>query len=841
VDDPSTRSGPPPPEAAATTDLARMPAAAAAASLDSDTSAGLGSMEAASRLRRYGRNEVPDEPRQAVRAFLKKFWGASAWMIELVAAVSLLLHRVADVLLGVTLLVVNAVLGTLQEQRASAAVEALRSRLRVSARVLRDRAWQLVPASEVVPGDILRVRSGDFVPADAKILAGELTVDQSALTGESGEVAKGRDDLLYSGSVIRHGEATAVVILTAAATYYGRTTHLVQSARPRLHVEEVVRNLVRWLFVITGLLTGIALAVAIARGFPVIEILPLLLLLLLSAVPVALPVMFTVSMAVGAMELSHRGVLVTRLSAAEDAATMDVLCADKTGTITRNRLTLAAVVPQAGFAEEDVLRFGAMASEEADQDPIDLAFIAAARARAVGALPLPRIEFLPFSAETRRTEAVYRDGSARLRVMKGALRTLGAACGLAPEALSALEARVAPEAERGRRALAVARSRQDGRMELVGLALLHDPPRPDSGQLIEELRDLGVQVKMLTGDALPVAREIAREVGLGDVVRAASLRESLAGPGATSAALLATSGGLAEIFPEDKHAVVQALQRAGHVVGMTGDGVNDAPALRQAEVGIAVSGATDVAKASASVVLTSEGLTSIVQLVTNGRVVYQRVLTWITNKVSRTIQKSGYVTIAFLLTGRFVISAFGMILLLFMTDFVKVALATDRMQGSQRPETWRIGGWIRLAALLGALMMGENLALLAFGWRAFGLGDDLAATQTFSFQSLLYFALFSILSIRERSHFWRSAPSGVLAAALALDAVVGALLPFAGFPGLRALPVVQTITIVSFAAVASLVLNDFVKTALIRRLGLAPATRRAPAGAAAASGGGPAG
>jgi plasma-membrane proton-efflux P-type ATPase len=811
-----------------TEDLTRAPAAAAAAALGVDPRTGLTSAEAARRLAQHGPNEIADEPRHPIRGFLRRFWGSSAWMIELVVAVSLLLRRLADALLGAALLGVNAVLGALQEQRATRAVEALRSRLRVQARVLRDGAWVRVPAAGLVPGDILRVRSGDFVPADAKLLSGELAVDESALTGESAEVPKRVDALACSGTIVRRGEATALVVLTGAGTYYGRTTHLVQSARPRLHVEEVVAGVVRWLFLVTGALTATALAVAIVRGLPVIEILPLLLLLLLSAVPVALPVMFTVSMAVGAMELSRRGVLVTRLSAAEDAATMDVLCADKTGTITRNRLTLAGAAPRPGFTEEDVVRFGAMASEEADQDPIDAALIAAARARGIAPLPLARREFVPFSAETRRTEALFGDGADRLRVVKGALRTIAEGCGLSPDAIAALEAGTAPETERGRRVLAVARAAGDAPLQLVGLALLHDPPRPDSGELIRALRALGVDVKMLTGDALPVAREVAREVGLGEVVRAASVRAP-AGAGTTAGlSALDAAGGLAEIFPEDKHAVVQALQRAGHVVGMTGDGVNDAPALRQAEVGIAVSGATDVAKASASVVLTTEGLTSIVELVRNGRVVYQRVLTWIANKVSRTIQKSGYVTLAFLVTGRFVISTFGMILLLFMTDFVKVALATDHMQGSRRPETWRIGGWIRLSVALGALMLVENLALLAIGWRAFGLDADPAAAQTFSFQALLYFALFSIVSIRERRRFWRSAPSRVLAMAVAADAVVGFVLPFADFPGLRPIPVVQTATIVCVAGAASLLLNDLVKAALIRRLGLTGPERSRP-------------
>jgi H+-transporting ATPase len=802
------------------TEVDALPAKTTAAGLGSNLDSGLSSAEAAARLERQGRNEVPDAPAHLIRRFLGKFWGPSAWMIELVAVLSVLLHRHADVALALGLLVGNAVLASVQERRASAAVEALRSRLRVNSRVLRDGVWRAVPASEVVPGDVLRVRAGDFVPADAKVVAGDLAIDQSVLTGESQEAIRGPDSLLYSGSLVRRGEATALAVRTGLDTYYGRTTRLVQEARPRLHVEEVVGRVVRWLFVITGVLTASALAGSLARGLPVLDVLPLLLLLLLSAVPVALPVMFTVSMAVGATELSRKGVLVTRLSAAEDAATMDVLCADKTGTITENRVRVAAVHPEPGFVEDEVIRLGAMASEEADQDPIDMAFLAEAGGRKLSVDSLRRLAYQPFSAATRRTEAVFADGGKSLKVMKGAVGTIVAECRLAPDLVVTLEHRVAAESDLGRRTLAVARSGPEGNMVLAGLVTLQDPPRPDSRELVAELRGLGVGVKMLTGDALQVAREVARSVGLENVEAVSGLRRELAADPARAAARAEASDGFAEVFPEDKFGVVHALQGAGHVVGMTGDGVNDAPALRQAEVGIAVRNAADVAKASASVVLTADGLIGIVELVKNGRVVYQRVLTWIVNKVSRTIEKSAYVTLAFLVTGRFVVSTFGMILLLFLTDFVKISLATDRMTGSRRPETWKIGGWVKVAVVLGLLMLVENLALLAVGWRWFGLGHDLPLAQTFSFQALLYFALFSILSVRERDHFWKSRPSVVLAAAITGAGIVGTLLPLLDLPGLRRIPAQQTLAILAFSLVASLLVNDLVKTAMIRSVGL---------------------
>lgn len=772
---------------------------------------GLTTTEARARLARDGANEVPPAVVHPIRNFARKFWGLSAWMIELIVILSLVLHKYADVAVAAALLLVNAVLSYVQEQHASAAVTALRRELQVSSRVLRDGTWRLVPARELVGADLIRLRTGDFVPADAQLIDGGLSVDQSALTGESAEQKKSANDVLYSGSVVRRGEATALVTATGVRTYFGRTAQLVQTAHARLHVEEVTGRLVRWLLIIVGAQVALAVVVSAVRGLPLLDILPLALVLLMSAVPVALPVMFTVSMALGALTLAKRGVLVTRLSAAEDAANMDVLCADKTGTLTTNQLSLHGVLPQPGFTEADVVRFAAWASQEADQDPIDLAFLHAARDRQLLSSADTQRSFTPFSAATRRTEAVVESDGHRVRVVKGALRSVASAAGLDATDTVAVETRAtAAAAAAGARILAVARGDDGGALHLVGVALLRDAPREDSRQLIGELEGLGVGVKMLTGDALPVARAVAAELGLGAIARAPDLQSP-------DAAEALGAGGFAEVFPEDKFTIVQRLQTGGHVVGMTGDGVNDAPALRQAEVGIAVSGSTDVAKSAASVVLTGSGLASIVDLVKNGRAIYQRVLTWIINKVSRTILKSGFVVIAFFVTGKFVISALGMVLLVFMTDFAKISLSTDRVRPSPNPETWKIGPLVTMGAALGLLMLVESLALLAFGWRRFGLNEADSRLPTFSFLNLLFFALFSILSIRERRAFWTSRPSATLVAALSADAVVGLFIGLKGLAGLEPLPVSQVAAIVAFAFVCSLLLNDFVKTAYLRR------------------------
>jgi P-type E1-E2 ATPase len=418
----------------------------AALKVNPDT--GLAHAEVDVRRKEHGYNEVAEQKEHPVRTFLGKFWGLSAWMLELIVVLSAVLRKYPDLAVVRTLLLVNAVVSFMQERRAAGVVETLRRRLQVSARVLRDASWQVIPARDLVPGDIVRVRPGDIIPADVKLLTGALAVDQSALTGESKNAEKAPGAVLSSGSVVRRGEGNGVVILTGAKTYFGRTTELVQRARPKLHIDAVMAKVVRWLFLVVGVLLGMVIVMSLLRGTPLVEMIPLMLILFMSAIPLSLPVMFTVSMAVGSKELAKRGVLVTRLSAAEDAATMDVLCVDKTGTITMNQLAVTGVIPLEKATEADVLLAGALASQEANQDPIDLAFLAAAKERHVfdNVPKVTPVSFAPFDAKNRRTEAVAEQNGQRLRVMKGAVETVSHACGLQPPAITALEARVSESA-----------------------------------------------------------------------------------------------------------------------------------------------------------------------------------------------------------------------------------------------------------------------------------------------------------------------------------------------------------------------------------------------------------
>lgn len=774
---------------------------------------GLSTEEASERLRRDGPNEIKEEPHHPWRLFLKKFWGLSAWMIEAMALLSLALGKYNDLWVSLFLLVTNALLSFFQEEHAATAVAALRQRLEVTARVLRDGAWRPLPAREIVKGDRVRVRAGDFVPADMNISDGVVRVDQSVLTGESQATEKHASDVLYSGSIVNQGEASGIVTETGQHTYFGRTAKLIETAKPRFHVDRVISRVVRWLTGVVGLLIALAFGVSILQGVPLLESLPIGLVVLMSAIPIALPVMFTVSTALGSVELADKGVLITRLNAVEDAATMDVLCVDKTGTLTQNKLVLVNALPQPGFSATEVIRAGALASEVADYDPIDLAFLQAAKERQALDGTEQVLSFLPFSAATRCTQATVRVRDDTFRCAKGALDTIAQMAGLGPRELQLLEQIAEAQASKGIRTLAVARAESSASWQLIGLVCLYDAPRPDSRHFIDELHGLHIQVKMLTGDAWPVAQEIAHELGLGDIARAQDLRAD----NAQSVELATRADGFAEVFPEDKYHAVKRLQAAGHIVGMTGDGVNDAPALRQAEVGIAVLGSTDVAKSAASAALTTEGLSNIVELVRVGRAIYQRVLTWIVNKVADTILKAGLIVIAFLTTGRFVISALGMLLVVLLTDFVKVALATDRVEASELPETWNIEPLIGVSVALGLLMLAEALVLLAVGWFYFGLAHAEGRTLTFTFQLLLFFALFSLISLRERRHFWASRPSMAIVAALIAGALIGMLVGYLGAGRLEPLPLDQSILLMACIGALALGPNDALKRVLTRQ------------------------
>jgi H+-transporting ATPase len=785
--------------------------------LNVDVAKGLASDQVKERQRRYGLNEVAEKQPNPVLAFAKKFWGLTAWMLEVAIVLSFVLDKYLDLYIITALLLVNAILGFIQERQATRAVGALKQKLQLKARVLRDGSWQTLNAAEVVPGDIIRVRLGDFVPADFKILNDQATVDQSAITGESLPIDKKTGDIVYSGSLVRKGEVTGVITATGVHTYFGKTIQLVQMAKPKLHMEAVISSLMKWLLVLVVSLLVVTAVVSWVRGVNLLDVVSLALVLLVSAIPVALPTMFTITMALGSFELARKGVLVTRLSASEDAALMDVLCADKTGTITENKLAIADIAELNKYTKDDALIFGALASQKANQDPIDLSFFTALEDKKIKLDEYKQKKFIPFDPSTRKTEAIVEKKGETFRVIKGAVSAVMQACGTKEDEKATIEQKMDVLANKGYRVMAVAIGKETLAMEIVGLVGLYDKPRKDSAKLIAKLRSLGISVKMLTGDSLPIAKQIAQEVGLGDKIsRMADVESSRSQDGMVAAEIVDKSDGFAEIYPEGKYRIVKGLQAEKHVVGMTGDGINDAAALKQAEVGIAVSNATDVAKGSASVVLTEEGLSNVVNLVVTGRMIYQRILTWIFNKIVKTFQVVLFVIVAFLITGLFVVGAFQVVLLLFLVDFVTISLSTDNVRPSEKPETWNITPLVKGATILGVASVIESLGLLYLGLKYLGLSNT-AALNTFSFDMLLFGGLFTIFVVRERGNFWKSKPSRPLLIAVIADILISSIISIIGIPGLAPIPPMYVALALAWFIVFGLLFNDQIKTRLIRK------------------------
>jgi H+-transporting ATPase len=784
--------------------------------LQSNPATGLTQTEVKQRIELYGPNTVEEKRQNPVIAFLKRFWGLTAWILEIAIVISFVLGNYLDLYIIAALLLINAVLGFFQEQQATRAVKALKQKLQIQARVLRDGLWSTISAVELVPGDIVRIRSGDLVPSDLKIIDAETTVDQSAITGESLELEKQKSDLVFSGSMIRKGEATGIVTSTGARTYFGKTIQLVQMAKPKLHMETVISGLMKWLLILVGVLLALAFAVSWIRGINLLVMLSLVLILLVSAIPVALPTMFTITMALGSQELAKKGVLVTRLSASEDAALMDVLCVDKTGTLTLNMLKIADVIEINNFTTDDIVLFGALASQKANQDPIDMAFLAAAQEKNLALNDYTQKKFTPFDPTTRRTEATLEKNGQELRVAKGAVSVLSSMSEMNGKELADLETKIDALGSKGYRIIAVAVSHQEAKMQLAGLVALYDQPRPDSAKIIAKLRAFGISVKMLTGDSLPIAKQVAQEIHLGNkIARAPEIKEAANNDAIVAAEIVEKSDGFAEIYPEGKYQIVKALQSERHVVGMTGDGVNDAPALKQAEVGIAVSNATDVAKGAASVVLTEPGLANILSLVVAGRMIYQRILTWIFNKIVKTFQIVVFVVLAFLFTGLFVVNAFQVVLLLFLVDFVTISLATDNTTPSEKPETWNIASILKTSIILGVFIVAESFGLLYLGLTYLNL-SNISQLNTFVFDMLLFGGLFTIFVVRERDNFWKTKPSKPLLIAVLVDVTVSSLLSVIGIPGLAPIPMLYVVIVLGWFFVFGILLNDQIKKRLIK-------------------------
>ena len=701
------------------------------------------------------------------------------------------------------LLVFNAALGLLQEGRAQATLAALKSRLALTASVRRDGGWATVPAAELVPGDVVKLSLGGVVAADVRITAGEILLDQSMLTGESVPIEAGAGLETYAGALVRRGEAVAEVTATGARTKFGRTAELVRTAHVVSSQQKAVLRVVRNLAAFNGVVIAMLVAYAYFLEMPLAEIIPLVLTAVLASIPVALPATFTLASALGARALAKLGVLPTRLSAVDEAATMDVLCADKTGTLTQNALTVTTVRPMPGIDAARVLALAALASSDGGQDPVDAAIRAAAGGR--NAADAPRIvKFVPFDPATKMSEAtVAQPGGGTERVVKGAYAAVSGLAQPSPTAAAA-----ANELEgQGFRVLAVAAG-APAAMKLAGLIALSDPPRADSATLVTELHGLGVRTVMVTGDAPATAAIVAHAVGLDGAISPPGPIPEVVRPEEFAV--------FAGVLPEDKYKLVKAFQKGGHTVGMCGDGANDAPALRQAQIGIAVSTATDVAKSAAGMVLTEPGLAGIVAAVKEGRVTFQRILTYTLNSIIKKIVTVLFLILGLIMTGHAILTPMLMVIVMVIGDFLAMSLTTDNVRPSPMPNAWRIGSLTMAGVIMGMCLLAFCTGVLAVGEFRMNLGTG--ALRTLAFAALVFGSQATIYAIRQRRHLWGSRPSLWLAASSLADVLIASTLAVGGI-AMTPLPVLLVAGTLAAAAAFAVIL-DFVKLPVFRRLGI---------------------
>ncbi len=764
-------------------------------------SIGLTKEDAQSRLENVGPNAIPETGRHPLRLVLEKFFGPVPCLLEAVIMMQLVLGKYVEAGIIAGLLIFNTALGYFQESRAQATLAALKSRLALNASVRRDGTWATIPAAELVPGDLVKLSIGGIVPADVRLTSGQVLLDQSMLTGESVPIEAGAGVLTYAGALIRRGEAMAEVTATGIHTKFGRTAELVSTAHVESSHQKVVLHVVRNLAMFNGGVILLLVAYACFLNMPLSEIFPLVLTSILASIPVALPATFTLASALGARALAKLGVLPTRLSAVDEAATMDVLCADKTGTLTRNELTVVSVHPLPGFDEAHVLMLAALASSEGSQDPIDGAIRIAAARHVLDDAPKLN-SFTPFDPAKKMSEATAKDSAGTtLRIIKGTFAVIVELAQPSPSAAAA-----AGELEKqGNRVLAIAAG-PVSKVKLVGLIALSDPPRADSRALVTELRGLGVRTVMVTGDALATATAVAHAVGL---IGAACPPGPIPGDLKPEQFVL-----YAGVLPEDKYKLVEAFQHGGHTVGMCGDGANDAPALRQAQFGIAVSTATDVAKSAAGMVMTKPGLVGMVAAVKEGRITFQRIETYTLNSITKKIVQVLFIVVGVIMTGHAILTPLLMVIIMITGDFLGMSLTTDNVRPSPKPNSWQIGHLTMAGVLMGIGELILCVCVLSFG--IYRMGFNLDSLRTLAFIIIVFGNQATTYTNRERHWMWSSRPSFWIVASSICDILIALVLAVGGI-GMTPLPALVVVGALAAAIVFAFVL-DILKVSVFSRL-----------------------
>ncbi len=737
---------------------------------------GLSSAEVQKRLLQYGYNEIPEKKKSPILKFLSYFWGPIPWMIEVALILSAIVKHWTDFIIILVLLLMNAVVGFWEEYQAGNAIEALKEKLALTARVKRDGKWKTIPARELVPGDIIRLRMGEIIPADVRLLDGDpIDVDQSALTGESLPVTHKPGDTVYAGSIVKQGEIEGQVTGTGKHTYFGKTASLVEMAHTVSHFQRAVLKIGDYLIVIALTLVILILIVAIFRGEPILTTLQFALILTVAAVPVAMPAVLSVTMAVGARALARKRAIVSRLAAIEEMAGIDVLCSDKTGTLTRNQLALGDTYCTEYVSPDDVIFDAALASREENEDPIDMAILAGVKNKKD--LKKYQIQhFMPFDPVHKRTEALVMapDGET-FKVTKGAPQVIMSLTKLEGEEKEKAERAIEKFAKRGYRSLGVARSDAAGKWKFLGILSLFDPPRKDSKKTIELAKSMGVKLKMVTGDQVPIAKEIAERLGLGKNILDASLfSETKFHQTSQLEDAIENADGFAQVFPEHKYHIVDVLQKKGHIVGMTGDGVNDAPALKKADAGIAVAGSTDAARAASDIVLLTPGLSVIIDAIKESRKIFQRMNSYAVYRIAETIRVLFFMTLSILVFNFYPVTAIMIVLLALLNDGAILSIAYDNVHYSNQPERWNMPSVLSISTILGIAGVISSFGMFYLAERVFHVNRDMV--QTLMYLKLSVAGHTTIFVTRTRKAFWSIKPAPILLGAVLSTQLVATII-----------------------------------------------------------------